>query len=261
MFLGTSGSAPTAQRATSATLVRRGGDKLLIDCGEGTQRQLLRSDVGLADLEDVFLTHFHADHYLGLPGMLKTLRPARPRGAADASTARPGCAICSPSCGASSAASPTRSRRSSSSRATRSTAATTRSARSRSTTAPQAIGYLIAEADRPGRFDVDGRRRARRSAREGARAAAAWGGRRARERGDGHARAGARPRPPEPLARPHRRHGAGRVGRRGSHRRRPARPRGDVRRRRAAARPRDEPLDRRRGGARRARRRASGCSR
>ena len=72
MFLGTSGSAPTAQRATSATLVRRGGDKLLIDCGEGTQRQLLRSDVGLADLEDVFLTHFHADHYLGLPGMLKS---------------------------------------------------------------------------------------------------------------------------------------------------------------------------------------------
>ena len=72
MFLGTSGSAPTAQRATSATLVRRGGDRLLIDCGEGTQRQLLRSDVGLVDLEDVLLTHFHADHYLGLPGMLKT---------------------------------------------------------------------------------------------------------------------------------------------------------------------------------------------
>jgi ribonuclease Z len=72
VFLGTSGSAPTAQRATSATLVRRGGDKLLIDCGEGTQRQLLRSDVGLADLEDVLLTHFHADHYLGLPGMLKS---------------------------------------------------------------------------------------------------------------------------------------------------------------------------------------------
>ncbi len=72
MFLGTSGSAPTAKRATSATLVRRGGDRLLIDCGEGTQRQLLRSDVGLVDLEEVFLTHFHADHYLGLPGMLKT---------------------------------------------------------------------------------------------------------------------------------------------------------------------------------------------
>ncbi len=72
VFLGTSGSAPTAQRATSATLIRRGGDRLLIDCGEGTQRQLLRSDVGLVDLEEVYLTHFHADHYLGLPGMLKT---------------------------------------------------------------------------------------------------------------------------------------------------------------------------------------------
>lgn len=72
VFLGTSGSSPTAQRALPATLVRRGGEKLLVDCGEGTQRQLLRSDVGLVELEEVFLTHFHADHYLGLPGMLKT---------------------------------------------------------------------------------------------------------------------------------------------------------------------------------------------
>lgn len=63
---------PTAKRALPATLVRRGGDRLLFDCGEGTQRQLLRSDVGLVELEEVFLTHFHADHYLGLPGMLKT---------------------------------------------------------------------------------------------------------------------------------------------------------------------------------------------
>jgi ribonuclease Z len=72
VFLGTSGSMPTAQRAPSATLLRRGGDRLLVDCGEGTQRQLLRSSVGLVELEDVFLTHYHADHYLGLPGMLKT---------------------------------------------------------------------------------------------------------------------------------------------------------------------------------------------
>jgi len=63
---------PTAQRSASATLVRRGGDRLLVDCGEGTQRQLLRSDVGLVDLPEVLLTHLHADHYLGLPGMLKT---------------------------------------------------------------------------------------------------------------------------------------------------------------------------------------------
>jgi ribonuclease Z len=72
VFLGTAGSMPTARRAPSATLVRRGGEKLLFDCGEGTQRQLLRSDVGLVELHEIFLTHFHADHFLGLPGMLKS---------------------------------------------------------------------------------------------------------------------------------------------------------------------------------------------
>jgi ribonuclease Z len=72
VFLGTSGSTPTAQRALAATLVRRGGERLLFDCAEGTQRQLLSCDVGLVELEEIFLTHFHADHYLGLPGMLKT---------------------------------------------------------------------------------------------------------------------------------------------------------------------------------------------
>ena len=45
---------------------------MLFDCAEGTQRQLLRSNVGLLELREVFLTHYHADHYLGLPGMLKT---------------------------------------------------------------------------------------------------------------------------------------------------------------------------------------------
>ncbi|HEX4518438.1 MAG TPA: ribonuclease Z [Gaiellaceae bacterium] len=72
VFLGTSASAPTARRGTASLLVRRGGDRLLFDCGEGTQRQLLRSSVGLVDLEEIFITHLHADHYLGLPGMLKT---------------------------------------------------------------------------------------------------------------------------------------------------------------------------------------------
>jgi ribonuclease Z len=71
LFVGTAGSAPTARRGLPATLVRRGGERLLFDCGEGTQRQLVRS-VGLIELEEVFLTHYHADHVLGLPGMLKT---------------------------------------------------------------------------------------------------------------------------------------------------------------------------------------------
>jgi ribonuclease Z len=71
LFIGTAGSAPTARRSLPATIVRRGGDRLLFDCGEGTQRQLLKS-IGLVELEDVFITHFHADHWLGLPGMLKT---------------------------------------------------------------------------------------------------------------------------------------------------------------------------------------------
>ncbi len=72
VFFGTSGSMPTADRAPTALMIRRGGDRLLFDCAEGTQRQMLRSNVGLVDLREVFLTHYHADHYLGLPGMLKT---------------------------------------------------------------------------------------------------------------------------------------------------------------------------------------------
>ncbi|HEX7609331.1 MAG TPA: ribonuclease Z [Solirubrobacteraceae bacterium] len=70
-FLGTAGSVPSARRGLPAVLVARGGERLLFDCGEGTQRQLLRS-VGLVDLDSVFITHFHADHWLGLPGMLKS---------------------------------------------------------------------------------------------------------------------------------------------------------------------------------------------
>src|SRR5436853_6739662 len=70
-FAGTAGSVPTARRGLPAVLMRRGGDRLLFDCGEGTQRQLLRT-VGLPDVEAVYLTHLHADHWLGLPGMLKS---------------------------------------------------------------------------------------------------------------------------------------------------------------------------------------------
>ena len=70
-FAGTGGSVPSPRRGLPAMLIRRGGDRILFDCGEGTQRQLVRS-VGLTDVDSVFITHFHADHWLGLPGMLKS---------------------------------------------------------------------------------------------------------------------------------------------------------------------------------------------
>ena len=60
-----------ARRGLPAILIRRGGERILFDCGEGTQRQLVRS-IGLTDVDGVFITHFHADHWLGLPGMLKS---------------------------------------------------------------------------------------------------------------------------------------------------------------------------------------------
>jgi ribonuclease Z len=70
-FLGTGGPVPTALRGTASLLVTRGGDRLMFDCGEGTQRQL-RLSTGLVQVGEIYLTHFHLDHCLGLPGLLKT---------------------------------------------------------------------------------------------------------------------------------------------------------------------------------------------
>ncbi len=70
-FLGTGGSVPTARRATASLLIARGGERLMFDCGEGTQRQMQRS-LGLVQVNEIYLTHFHADHFLGLPGLIKT---------------------------------------------------------------------------------------------------------------------------------------------------------------------------------------------
>src|SRR6476659_778434 len=70
-FLGTGGAVPSARRHTASLLVARCGERLLFDCGEGTQRQMQRS-LGLVQVDAIYFTHFHADHFLGLPGLLKT---------------------------------------------------------------------------------------------------------------------------------------------------------------------------------------------
>ena len=70
-FLGTSAAVPTTERNPSGLVINREGDRLLFDAGEGTQRQMMRFGTGFA-ISDVFLTHLHGDHILGLPGLLQT---------------------------------------------------------------------------------------------------------------------------------------------------------------------------------------------
>lgn len=72
-FLGTAGSLPTPERNPSAILINREGEMLLFDCGEGTQRQMMRVRTGMIRLNHIFLTHLHADHILGIPGLLETM--------------------------------------------------------------------------------------------------------------------------------------------------------------------------------------------
>jgi ribonuclease Z len=72
LFLGTSASAPSAKRGLSALIVKHDEYRFLIDCGEGTQRQILQSGVGFKHLTRILLTHGHLDHILGLGGLLST---------------------------------------------------------------------------------------------------------------------------------------------------------------------------------------------
>ncbi|OPY53113.1 MAG: Ribonuclease Z [Methanosaeta sp. PtaU1.Bin112] len=72
-FLGTAGSLPTPERNPSAILINREGEMILFDCAEGTQRQMMRARTGMMRLHYIFLTHLHADHILGIPGLLETM--------------------------------------------------------------------------------------------------------------------------------------------------------------------------------------------
>ncbi len=73
VFLGTSGSWPTPKRNVSAIAVKRGPEVVLFDCGEGTQRQFMQSTLSFMQISRIFLTHFHGDHFLGVPGLIQSM--------------------------------------------------------------------------------------------------------------------------------------------------------------------------------------------
>ena len=72
-FLGTSGAIPTEKRNHSGILLRYEGENILIDCGEGTQRQIRKAKLNPCKITKILITHWHGDHVLGLPGLFQTL--------------------------------------------------------------------------------------------------------------------------------------------------------------------------------------------
>jgi ribonuclease Z len=72
-FLGTSGSMPTPERSSSCVAVRMGRGVILLDCGEGTQRQMVAAHIGFSRVKLIFITHIHGDHILGTPGLLQSM--------------------------------------------------------------------------------------------------------------------------------------------------------------------------------------------
>ena len=73
VFLGTAGSIPTPKRSLPAILIKRKGEQLLFDCGEGVQRQMIMAGASFNKKMKVFITHMHGDHVLGLPGLIQTM--------------------------------------------------------------------------------------------------------------------------------------------------------------------------------------------
>jgi ribonuclease Z len=74
IFLGTGGSWPTIKRNVSSIAIKRGREIILFDCGEGTQRQFQKSNLSYMQISKIFITHFHGDHFLGLPGLIQTMQ-------------------------------------------------------------------------------------------------------------------------------------------------------------------------------------------
>jgi ribonuclease Z len=72
-FLGTSGSMPTKERSSSSIVIKKGRSLIMMDCGEGTQRQMVKAGVGFQREMHIFITHLHGDHVLGLPGLLQSM--------------------------------------------------------------------------------------------------------------------------------------------------------------------------------------------
>lgn len=73
VFLGTGGTYPSKMRNVASIAVQLPGEVIMFDCGEGTQRQLMRSSVSFMKISKVFITHLHADHFLGLPGLIQSM--------------------------------------------------------------------------------------------------------------------------------------------------------------------------------------------